>query len=206
MILCGAFDTLGRSRPALMLELRLWRPLRDSRGGQRRLLPASPALTENLGDYSESRKYWEQRRILGISLGSHPMAVLRPAIRLAWRGVDAIDSRDLRRWIGCPVRLAGVLESYNATRGAGGREVKFFTFDDEWGLFEVTAFADRCRLSGRPAEDINVAVVTGIVEEHFDVLTVHAKRIDWQADALRTTDSRTDEHEIVTRYQEEAFS
>ncbi|MHC4983835.1 MAG: DNA polymerase III subunit alpha, partial [Planctomycetota bacterium] len=78
LVLCGAFDSLGRRRPVLMMELNLllaMRPLRDSR--QRTLMSADPVFPNPPGDYTYPRKYADERRILGISVREHIMARFR---------------------------------------------------------------------------------------------------------------------------------
>ena len=108
-------------------------------------------------------------------MGEHPLRLWRPA--LDW-DVDA-DSRDLPRRVGQAVRIAGLLEAYCAAETQNGRMMKFFTFDDEYGLFEASAVADACRLTGKPAGDTTPALVAGAVEEHHGVLTISAREIVW---------------------------
>ena len=177
LILCGAFDALAVTRPSLIMELNLWRPRRGAgraRGGAT-LLCARPTVIETLDDYSPRRKWLDERRILGISTGEHPLTAWRAA--LAER-VDT-DSRQLRQRVGRRVRIAGLLEALRDARSQNGRVVRFFTFDDEHGLFEVTAFADACPITGRPSHPPNPAVITGIVEDRYGALTLAAQRIAW---------------------------
>ena len=54
LILCGAFDSFGRPRPALMMELNLFRRIGPARGSnQPALLTAAPVVPTPPGDYSE---------------------------------------------------------------------------------------------------------------------------------------------------------
>ena len=177
LILCGAFDALAVTRPALIMELNLWRPRRGAgraRGGAT-LLCARPTVIETLDDYSPRRKWLDERRILGISTGEHPLAAWRAAMA---ERVDT-DSRQLRQRVGRRVRIAGLLEAMRDARSQNGRVVRFFTFDDEHSLFEVTAFADACPITGRPSHPPNPAVITGIVEDRYGALTLAAQRIAW---------------------------
>ncbi len=170
LILCGAFDSLGATRPAMMMELKLLatRGARRPRTDGPALLTAAPATAGVLTDYSETRKRRDEQRLLGLDLHGHPLATRSDL------DTDA-TSADLPRRVGRPVRLAGMLEAARTTRTRRGRTVQFFTFDDPDGLFEATAFGDRCRQDGTGS----AAVVTGTVEDHYGVLTLAAEHIRW---------------------------
>ncbi|NLF30198.1 MAG: DNA polymerase III subunit alpha [Planctomycetes bacterium] len=181
LILCGAFDAFGSTRPSLMMELKLLAgagaPSRRSRAGGAgpALLTAAPALAGLLTDYSESRKRRDERMLLGLDLFDHPLAALEglPA------GAAVAGSADLPRQVGRRVRLAGMLEAARTTRTQGGRIVQFFTFDDLAGLFEATAFGDACRQEGAGGAERSAAVVTGIVEDQYGVVTLAAEHLRW---------------------------
>jgi DNA polymerase III alpha subunit len=176
LILCGALDSLGPGRSGLMLELRLWRRMRAAHtGGQPALLSTAPAVTTIAEDYSPQRKIHDEREILGISVGEHPLAQWR--LSLADK-VDS-DSRDLPRRIGRTVRLAGMLEADRTVTSAAGRQVQFLTFDDEYGLFEVTALQGRYRTSGRPHIEGRPAIIAGSVQNQYDTIGMEAEEIIW---------------------------
>jgi DNA-directed DNA polymerase III PolC len=178
IILCGGGDSLGESRAALMLELRLWRPARAAHAGpQPALLAAAPAVAAVAEDYSPQRKIRDERAILGISVGEHPLAEWRSRLVDLCPTIDA-DSRDLPGRIGRRVQLAGLLEAARTVTGAAGRQVSFLTFDDEYGLFEVTALADRCRHVGRP-NDGQPALIRGHIQEQHGTVGVEAEEVEW---------------------------
>jgi DNA polymerase-3 subunit alpha/error-prone DNA polymerase len=184
LVLCGALDSLGRSRPSLMMELTLARALQPARAEQRSLLPTgAPTLPDPPGDYPPLRKYFDQRRVLGVSVGEHVMGVFRPAIA---RAVDA-DSRDLPRRLGRRIRLAGVVEAVRTHPTRDGRSMVFVTFEDEFGLFEATLFPDMLQRTGARVDRYGPYVVTGVVDEHLGSITVTAHRVEHvevDADAL----------------------
>jgi DNA-directed DNA polymerase III PolC len=180
LILCGACDGLGRSRAQLMLELRLWRPARAAHAGpQPALLLAAPALTAVTEDYPPDRKVRDERAILGISVAAHPLAAWRQKLAAFSPALDG-DSRDLPQRVGRRIRLAGMLEAARAVVGASGRQMHFLTFDDEYGLFEVTALADRCRQRGRANTDGRPAVILGRITEQYAAVGVEAVEVAWQ--------------------------
>ena len=118
LILCGAFDGIGRTRPSLMMELELC--LADHReltNHEETLFTAEPSVPQVPGDYSSQRKYADERQILDISVGRHIMVLHRAALA----GAMDIDSRQLPQCLGRTVRIAGVLEAQRATHTQNGR-------------------------------------------------------------------------------------
>jgi len=186
LILCGAFDALGRTRPVLMMELNMLSTLPSQRrpAGQRRLVAAgAPVFPNPPGDYDESRKYWDERRILGISTREHIMARYRrianqechPDGHRDFASRGNATSRELPELIGRRACLAGVLEARRTVETRNGRTMAFLTFDDEFGLFEATVFPDACR--GVRLDRYGPYLVEGQVEEQFDTVTLAAERI-----------------------------
>jgi DNA polymerase-3 subunit alpha len=220
MILCGAFDFAGRTRPQLMMELELF--LADRRGGSQdipssvgwdksaagrcptnikndggrppsgRSLPPydtsgtgeTPVLPRQLpllsdrpnlpplpGDFSPLRKYGDHRRITGLSVGQHLLALYRPMLA---NQVNA-DSRDLPARLGQRVRIAGLLEAQRITPTASGNQMSFLTLDDEWGLFEVTVFPGACQADA--LRTYGPHIVTGIVQDNYGAIILEARSL-----------------------------
>ncbi len=173
LVLCGACDCFGVLRPALMMELALCERSRVDVGPeQASLIAAEPTLPE-VRDYSPARKYIDERSLLGISVRGHLMGVFRGELDSA----VTCDSRDLRHLVGKRVRIAGLLEAMRTAGTQGGKDVMFMSLDDEYGLFEVTVFADSRKRSPRTFEHYGPYVVSGRVQEQFDTITVTADRI-----------------------------
>ncbi|HUU21609.1 MAG TPA: DNA polymerase III subunit alpha [Phycisphaerae bacterium] len=171
LVLAGAFDFTGRRRPTLMAELDLFFGVGPRlRGPDELLLPAEPTVPDVSEDYTPARKYADQRRILGISIGEHVMALFRP--RLA--GLVDADSRDIPARVGKRIRLAGLLEAARTTSTRTGGTVQFLTMEDEFGLFEVTLFPDA---SPRNLRRYGPYIVEGTVEDQYDSLTVSTNRV-----------------------------
>jgi len=174
MIQCGAFDFTRRSRPALMMELNLFlslRPHRRDDGG--RLLPARPTIPDCIDDYPPRRKRAEEWRILGLSVGDHPLAAYRAALA----GLVDADSRLLPARVGRRVRIAGVLEAQRTAQTADGQTMLFATLDDEHGLFEAVCFPAVFAATG-PLARYGPWLVTGKVEEQFGTITIAAEAIE----------------------------
>jgi len=174
LILCGAFDWTGRSRPMLMMELNLFHRIgpRRLKGGAT-LLPALPTLPHAPGDYSPHRKYFDERTILGLTPGPHIMKVWRSIMT---NETDA-DSRDLPRLNGRRVKIAGVVEARRPVTTQRGQTMVFATFDDEWGLFEATIFPDAMARMDASFDRYGPYVISGQVEEQYDAVTISADAI-----------------------------
>ena len=174
LILCGAFDSFSRTRPALMMELQLWFASRhDSAADQQVLLSAQPNIPTALGDYSPQRKYDDEWQILGITTRQHIMAQYRPGLA---RSVD-IDSRHLTQSIGRRVRIAGVLEAHRTARTSNGTTMQFLTMDDEFGLFEVTLFPNTIRAAQRILGGYGPYIIIGRTDQQYGTITVSAQSI-----------------------------
>lgn len=140
-------------------------------GFQPLLLSSRPNLPELPGDYSPLRKYMDQRRITGLSVGEHIMALHRPALA----GQVNADSRDLPARLGRRVRIAGVLEAQRVTTTSSGKDMAFLTLDDEWGLFEVTVFPGAC--PSQALQSYGPHIVSGLVQDNYGAIILEAHKI-----------------------------
>jgi len=174
LILCGAFDWAGRNRPELMLELGLFSKLERTVGG-RKLLVSKPVIPPLRYDYSPQRKYFDQRRILGITVGDHMMTLYRPLLA---GSVDA-DSRNIEKRSSMRIRIAGFLEARRTATTRRGESIMFLTLEDEYGLFEVTLMPGVARRGGGDFLRYGPYVVTGRVEDQYDSLSITAERVEY---------------------------
>ena len=173
LVQCGAFDWTGRLRPTLMMERNLFFSLRPHRPrGQPALLTARPTIPDVAADYSPTRKYAEERKVLGISVREHIMTLYRPA----FDGQVDTDSRQLPHRLGRHVRLAGVVEAQRTARTRPGETMMFLTMEDEYGLFEVTLFPNAYAAVGA-LDRYGPYVIAGKVEEQYGSVTVTANRV-----------------------------
>ena len=136
------------------------------------MLHAAPHLPPSDTDYTPARKYADERRVLGLSTGPHILSLYRPKLA----GLTDADSRQLPRRVGRHIRIAGVLEACRTTTTQTGKTIAFLTLDDEFGLFEVTAFPDACRGDLR-FNRYGPWLVAGTVEDQYGAILVAAQRI-----------------------------
>jgi len=177
LVLCGAFDGFGRSRPGLMMELNLFFTHPSPRppgAGSGRLLHSACALPDPPGDYSPRKKYFDEWSLLGLSVGEHIMSLYRAGLA----GLVDADSRDLPARIGQEVRIAGVLEARRATPTRNGGTMMFLTLEDEFGLFEATVFPDAAAGIGSALERYGPYRITGRVEQQYGSIGINARRVE----------------------------
>ena len=87
-----------------------------------------------------------------------------------------INSGELPKHIGRRVRTAGLVATGRHAKTEDGRDMQFITLEDEYGLMDVTLFPGSCPLV--PHLALGPYLVTGTVEEQYDVVTLTAERFE----------------------------
>jgi error-prone DNA polymerase len=136
LVEAGACDCLGRPRRALLWELGLVprpQPLPGSGGRLRQLpLPLQPtASTPELAEETAWERMLAEYRALGLSLGPHPLALLRP--HLPEGTARSADLAGLAQ--GARVAVAGLVVARQ--RPATAKGVVFLLLEDEQGLVSL---------------------------------------------------------------------
>ncbi|MFQ5432061.1 MAG: DNA polymerase III subunit alpha [Nitrospinota bacterium] len=105
---------------------------------------------------------------LGFLCGIHPITLFKDAIER--HGV--VKVKDLRRYVGKRVRVAGWLVTGKVVSTKKGEPMEFLTFEDETGLVETTFFprtyARFCHMLNREQPYI----LEGLLEEDFGAITL----------------------------------
>jgi len=169
LVLCGAFDFLGRPRPEMVLELQAtWRRKK-------------PFRVPKVRDYSPLEKVAAEFEVLGLALDVHLLELLWP--RRSEKGL--VDSRAIRERVGRPIRLAGVLDALRLADTMRGETMEFVTLEDEHGVFEVTLFPQVYRRFSAVARDHGPYVVEGKVDDNYGASTITASKIERRTPAVR---------------------
>ncbi|MBY5991933.1 error-prone DNA polymerase [Ferrimonas balearica] len=114
-------------------------------------------------------------RQLGLSLGRHPLSLLREQGQLA-RCLRAADLLECRH--GQLVQLAGLVVGRQRPATASG--VTFITLEDETGNANVVVWADTARAQRQPYLTARLLKVKGILEREGEVIHVIAGQLeDW---------------------------
>ena len=186
LILCGAFDSFGLTRPTLMMKMEriLSRRNRDVHVGQPpRLCEATDggACATSLPEVAVpdqpdfplcERVLWELK-LLGFSHSGHPLD--------AWdgrlSGLRATPSFEIRKRIGKKTTVAGWLVTTRRAVTKNHEYMKFLTLEDRHGVMEVVVFPDVYRRCGRSMEEAGCYLVTGMVKEQHGSVSLVAEDV-----------------------------
>jgi DNA-directed DNA polymerase III PolC len=195
LILAGALDGLGRTRPTLLLEARALARLAPGRphlaaalvGGAGALLPepASPVPIPDLPEFEPHERVRGERQATGLWFSGHPLDVLseqRP-------GCDAAKLDDR---IGQRVAVVGLPCAFRGVETKSGESMLFLSLADRSGVAECVLFPDVYRGAAQ-ALRASIIGVEGRVSETLGAVTVEVERargFPWRgADNIRI-DSR----------------
>ncbi|HKS16439.1 MAG TPA: OB-fold nucleic acid binding domain-containing protein, partial [Planctomycetota bacterium] len=164
LVLAGALDFLGRSRPELLLEATATRG--RARPGSLRI-PRIP-------DFGEREKRAREFEVLDMSPGIHLMELLSPGLDRA----GMVSSAELEALVGRRIRVVGVLDALRVEETRSGGSMEFLTLEDEAGVFEVTVFPQVYRRFASSVRGYGPFVVTGRVDDQHGAIAVNAERIE----------------------------
>ncbi|UTW14452.1 error-prone DNA polymerase [Marinobacterium rhizophilum] len=130
----------------------------------------------------------EDFRHLGLTLGRHPMALLRDADELQ----GCLSAEQLERCRpGQLVRVAGVVTNRQRPGSASG--VTFVTLEDETGQVNLVVWGRTAEVQRRALLSARLLRVAGVLEREGDIIHVVAGRLEdisrcWQTLSLRSRD------------------
>ncbi len=189
LVLCGALDCLGHSRPTLMMKVERVLSRSNARPGSRRrkpareaaLLPAAPEagppepveVPQQPPFPRAGRVLWELK-ILGFSHSGHPLD--------AWNGrfhqTGGVPSFELARRVGERVAFVGWLITTRRAVTRNGEFMKFVTLEDRHGVVEAVLFPDAYRAHGARLDGAGCYRVEGRVDEQHGAVTIAADSIE----------------------------
>jgi len=144
--------------------------------GSERELPLAPVLrageaTPLLAPPTEGQNIAADYRSQGLTLGRHPLALLRED--LATAGITTAASlRDLPH--GRVVRVAGIVTARQRPQSAGG--VMFVTLEDETGYVNLIAWEKVWSRARRAASNARLLEVQGMLQKEGGVIHVVVRR------------------------------
>ncbi len=184
LILAGALDFTGRTRPSLLLEARVGAaPAHHTAAPARApalvapdgaLLapePVSPVAVPDLPEFDPAERVRGECRATGLWFSAHPLDVL--VSPEAWRG--AVPAREVAAHAGRRITLAGLPCAYRRVETKSGAQMLFLTLADRTGLAECVLFPGVLRALA-PAVRGQVVRVEGRAEETLDAVTIRVER------------------------------
>lgn len=169
LILCGACDAFGPTRPELLLELRLrarlCTPAGTAEPARALFPPLRPARDEFtvpvLPEYSPERRIELELETLGFSLARHPVDALFGATRPK----NAIPLGAIEAHLGKRIVVHGWIVALRRIHTREGDPMLFFTLEDATGIVEVVVFPDRHAEIAPVLQGRGPYVVTGVLED-----------------------------------------
>ena len=188
LILVGAFDGPGRTRPQLLWELELLRrrPVPDATDPTPPLWEevsstVAEASLPELPEFTLEERVEFEQQYLEMTPSAHPLIRYREAL-----GEEGLTPAvKLSEHVGEQVRVAGVLVASRRARTKENLFMEFITLEDETGMMEVTLFPVTYQKYGHLVTSRGPFLVEGKVEDQwglrplrFGALTVSAQRLE----------------------------
>ncbi|MBI5710852.1 MAG: DNA polymerase III subunit alpha [Candidatus Eisenbacteria bacterium] len=193
LVLAGALDWTGRSRPSLLLEARvaagggpgtraperLRRPARERPpalvapdGSALAPEPVAPVAVPELPEFDLAERVRGECRATGLWFSAHPLDVLVDRAALA----GATPAAELAAHAGRRVTIAGLPCAHRRVETRSGGTMLFLTLADRTGLAECALFPDAYRACA-PAVRAQVVRAEGRVDETLGAVTLAAERV-----------------------------
>jgi DNA polymerase III alpha subunit len=182
LVLAGALDWTGRSRPSLLLEARAGtRAWSASRPREPALVGGDPALIETeaaapvvvpaLAEFGGGQRVRGEIAATGLWFSGHPFDTMVP--REMRRG--AVPARSLPQHVGRRVAVVGLPCAHRRVETKSGGVMLFTTLADKTGLAECVLFPDAYRAHAAAVRGQAVRV-EGRVDETLGAVTVTVER------------------------------
>jgi len=177
LIHVGAFDSLypEESRASLLWELACWQKSRSNRSGAGDLFSGGTAvLKPSFPPENETERLRHEFSALGFLCDRHPMVLYADALKKQ----KIVQARDLSRFAGRHVNIAGLLITGKVVHTKYGEPMEFLTFEDETGLVETTFFPKAYRRFCAILGSNRPFILYGKVDEDFGAVTMTVERVD----------------------------
>jgi len=189
LILAGALDVIGRSRPSLLLEARAgaraWAagtraPARTvtarttGRAGAAMLLEAEPVAAvpvPALPEFDLARRVRGEIGATGLWFSGHPLETMIPCE--AARGT--VPASSLPAHVGRRVAVLGLPCAYRRVETKRGERMLFMTLADRSGVAECVLFPDAYRANALATRG-QIVRAEGRVDESLGAVTLSAER------------------------------
>jgi error-prone DNA polymerase len=177
LINAGAFDLLHpkENRAALLWEL----VCRQKAGSNRyragdlfneRMAVPKPAFPPE----KKRDRYRKEFETLGFLCDRHPMMLYADTLKK----LKTVKAMDLHRFVGCHVRIAGLLITGKVVHTKHGDPMEFLTFEDDTGLIETIFFPKAYRRFCAILDRSRPFILHGKVEEDFGAITMTVNRVE----------------------------
>jgi error-prone DNA polymerase len=177
LINAGAFDLLHpkENRAGLLWELACWQKSRTNRYGAGDLFNEKMAVPKPAFPPEKKIKILRQEfEALGFLCDQHPMMLYVDMLKK----LKPVKAKDLHRFIGRHVRIAGLLITGKVVHTKHGDPMEFMTFEDDTGLIETIFFPKAYRRFCVILDRSRPFILHGKVEEDFGAITMTVDRVE----------------------------
>lgn len=185
LVLAGALDFTGRTRPSLLLEARVSAaPARRPRsiahapalvtpdGADLAPEPVSPVAAPDLPEFDDAERVRGECLATGLWFSAHPLDVFVETH--ARQG--AVPAERVSAHVGRRIALVGMPCAYRRVETKSGETMSFLTLADRSGLAECVLFPGTLRRHVREVR-ARIVRVEGRVDETLDAVTLVVERV-----------------------------
>ncbi len=176
LIHTGAFDALHKKpgRAELLWELAGWIKTRQNPEKPRGLFDRTvPVEKPHFPGDCQKETLRREYTVLGFLCDRHPMVLFADAVNR----LGVVKARDLSRFPGRRVTMAGLLITGKVVHTKHGDPMEFLTFEDETGLVETTFFPDAYNRFCALLDRSRPFVLKGKVDEDFGAVTLTVSHV-----------------------------
>ena len=182
LVLAGALDWTGRTRPSLLLEARTTDAVAPARRTAVAVLATdeaallhearAPIAVPELPEFDREERVRGERAACGLWFTAHPLEIVADAPELS----GAAPAAHLDRLVGRRVAVVGLPCAYRRVETRQGDSMLFVTLADRSGLAECVLFPDAYRANAGALRG-DVLRAEGRVEETLGAVTLTVERL-----------------------------
>jgi error-prone DNA polymerase len=139
-----------------------------------------PPVPRVIGDYSQEAKWRDEVRLLGVMYTRHPVIVCRERIRRLRAGLPLcpfIASRDIPRYIGRQVILAGLIVTGKEVLTRKNEQMLFLSFEDPYAIYETVLFPKVFRQYYPLLDTGKIFLLVGRVTDELGALSINLEHL-----------------------------
>ncbi|MFH1515248.1 MAG: DNA polymerase III subunit alpha, partial [bacterium] len=184
LIECGALDSIGESRPRLLMQCDVYmgqqkKPaLNESNGDLFPSYDPAPFIAKQ-SDFDIHKRIEMELKHFGRIVTCHPLEYFESEVRK----VKPVSSLDMKQFTGKRVRMVGWMIAHKTIRTRkSGKLMKFLSMEDLGGTYEVKMFPPAHEKFGWKTGSHGPYVITGKIEDHFIVPALNCESIELLVD------------------------